>query len=191
MDRTTLETILNEYAINKNKGENYYISLALRFASLYISAFPEKKILDILDFNHSIKFSRLNIESLLDLDDANDLSFEDNYIFYLDNKPSFEMDAKRNVINTWHDGKKVTSNSPINVLNYVSSLEEREREILIVKLQEYQEHSIFLSYFYQYVLSILEESVSTNIDSARVGLFKNAYFNILNYTPLDLDILKR
>ena len=191
MNKNELANILKEYGIKDFSNKDYYIKLALKFTDSYLKFFTEQTILNILDFSSVIEFSRLPFNKTFSKDEINSISFQDITTFYLDGKPSFEMDSKKNVINIWRKGEKVRLNSVVDVLSYINSLYEKDCNSLMLKLEEYQKHRIFLSNFYQYVLCLLEEKAVSDIDSARIGLFKNAYFDILNYVLFEFNELKR
>lgn len=191
MNKDALEQILNEYSI-KNRGiERYYERLAHKFALEYIEKFTIGKIMSLVNISGAIPFSRLNLKETFCERDADDLLITDNLIFYVNSKPLLEMDSKFHIINIWTNEKKERFNTLIHIEDYLGHLKENEINSILESLKIYNEHRTFLSIFYRYVLCLLEEKADIYGQNARIGLFKNAYFDVLNYEPLKLEELKR
>ena len=94
-------------------------------------------------------------------------------------------------LNYWENDEKHRFNILTDLLEHISSLDVEMKKAVMEELGEFQEHLLFLNYFYNYVLFLLEKTAITKVDIARIGLFKNAYFDILNFVPINTEILKR
>lgn len=123
--------------------------------------------------------------------DISELFFDDRKVFYYDGKPCLEIDLKMQALNYWVDDEKYRFNILIDLLERLSSLDVEMKRAVMEELGEFQEHLLFLNYFYNYVLFLLEKMAITKVDIARIGLFKNAYFDILNFVPINIETLKR
>ncbi len=182
---------LQEYGSKKHNDENYYLEVATDFAKKYIEFFSEKKLTSLANFNAFISFSRLSNNDFKVDKDVSELFFDDRKIFYYIGKPCLEIDLKMQVLNYWVDDEKYHFNILIDLLEYIISLNDEMKKEIMEELEEFQEYLLFLNYFYNCVLFLLEEMAVTKVDIARIGLFKNAYFDILNFVPINIETLKR
>lgn len=191
MNKEEIKNVLVEEGLKQYNEDDYFIIQAMIFADSYIKYFSDKKILSLMNFSSVIMNFRLPVKNLFKDENGKVYDFTDKYILYLEDMPCLEFNSKRQVTYIWTDGKKEKIGYKTDVLSYINSFYDSDREELLEELAKYQEQCIFLSCFYQYVLILLKEKEYNEIDSVRIGAFKNAYFDILNYVPYDLYALKR
>lgn len=191
MNRNEILIKLQEYGSKKHNDENYYLEVAKDFANKYVEVFNEKKLISLANFNDFISFSRLSNNRFKVDKDISELFFDDRKIFYYDDKPCLEINLKMQALNYWENDEKHRFNILTDLLEHISSLDVEMKKAVMEELGEFQEHLLFLNYFYNYVLFLLEKMAITKVDIARIGLFKNAYFDILNFAPINTEILKR
>lgn len=191
MNRNQLLIKLQEYGSKKHNDEKYYLEFATDFANKYVEIFNERKLESLANLNDFISFSRLSNNNFKVDKDVSELFFEDRKVFYCDDKPCLEINLKMQALNYWVDDEKYHFNILIDLLEHISSLDVEMKKAVMEELGEFQEHLLFLNYFYNYVLSLLEEMAIIKVDIARIGLFKNAYFDILNFVPINTETLKR
>lgn len=191
MNRDEFLIKLQEYGSKKHNDENYYLEFATDFAKKYIEIFNEEKLTSLANLNAFISFSRLSNNDFKVDKDVSELFFDDRKIFYYEGNPCLEINLKMQTLNYWTNGEKYRFNVLTDLLEHINSLDNEAKKAVMGELDEFQEHLSFLNCFYSYVLSLLEEAALTKVDIARIGLFKNAYFDILNFVPINTETLKR
>lgn len=188
MNKDELLNKLHEYGVKKYNNENYYLDIASYFAKKYVEYFDEAKIVSTLDSQSMLEASKLPV---VNYNGISSLILDNKKVFYYEDKPCFEIDMKLNVLSYWVNDEKYQFNIITSALDYINSLNDEKRFCLLGEFDKLQEELLLLKYAYNYVLYLLEEMIVTKIDSVRVGLFKNAYFDILNFVPINMEVLKR
>ena len=160
----------------------FFIILANKLAKSYHEYFTEEKIQELFNSTFFLEASRLPLEKF----DPN----ERKYLIYPEkikielNDASFEVNLQNQVEKLNISGCSI--NDHMQELPQVLSLLRN----LNIKIEEaaWNEELFNInltSLIYQYAFLNLKENVKTTIDSVQAGMFKNAYYNII-----ELKLLK-
>lgn len=169
---------LIEYGLLKG-NKDFYLKIAQTLAKTYYNYFSAELIDKIL------KMRPLLEETMLPLDK---FVFNVSYIDYLKYSEliRFKMLPDSYIIFNLKGQVKefVINNSKIyiNDIDIIQALQisqEKELSINYSKFYNYMQKMKLISLIYNYAYLILKECAKTELDFARAGMFKNAYYNII------------
>ena len=160
----------------------FFIELADKLARLYSEYFTEEKILNLFNSSFFLSSSRLPLDKFS--------SEEKKYLIYKEKikvevmNANFEINLQNQVENLKIKDCLISNlqQELPQVLNLLQSLNIKIEDL---SFNEDLFRLSLSSLIYQFAYIRLKEQVHTTIDSVRTGMFKNAYYNII-----ELKLLK-
>lgn len=178
-----LEENLRKLGLLMN-NENYYIDLGKRVAASYQKEFTAS-IINHMECIHgsTIHNTRLNIQNF-PIFDQKFLTFHDEYKLYLNQNSYVIVNLKGEVVELVINHKQVLLSK---VLYFEDLNDYLKNKIKVTIHQDFRWDLFIPSLIYQYAYLLLEKNAIQDIDYARAGMFKNAYFDILEISKYLLD----
>lgn len=192
MNKEAIEKALLEKSSILNTN---LLSLAKRIASTYIKHFTKVRI-EQLDFSKidTKKATRLNLNYQLDFNKGEKelLSFSEEIKIQINEESFFVVDLKGYVIKFVWNNEEMLFHHIQNINDFLTNMEDQMDVEEIKRYLKKQEEELYIkSLIYKYAYILLEEQAKSNIDYARAGMFKNAYFDIIEYQKQIIDIIYR
>ena len=161
---------------------DFFINLADKLATTYYEYFTEEKIQELFNSSFYLNSSKIPLGKF-DLEERKYLVYKEKIKIEL-NGADFEVNLQNQVEKLNIHGCAI--DDPVQDLPQVLSI----LQSLNIKIEEMSWNEdlsrLYLSsLIYQYAYLQLKENVKTSIDSIRTGMFKNAYYNII-----ELKLLK-
>lgn len=187
----------NEIIIQQliTKSESIKINLlylAEKLAKEYINYFSSLKIKK-LKYNKldTFKTTRLDIISHKSFSEEEKeiLKFQDKHRFTINRNSYMIINLKGYIIKFIWNNKELIYDHVLTLQELLSNSEIQNSIKINKELINHYHESLYLkSLIYAYAYNILIASAKNDIDYARAGMFKNAYFDIIEYQNRVLDI---
>lgn len=161
---------------------DYYLNVALVLAKTYYNYFTLELINDF--FNNINSISTKNATKL----PLDKFVFKESYINYLEYSELITLKGKTFLIKFNLKGQvqefyinniSVISNN-IDILDALQILTEKNLSINYEKIYNYFHELYIISLIYNYAYETLKNKAKSETDYIRAGMFKNAYYNIID-----------
>lgn len=175
---------LLEYGIKQGIND-FYVELATKLAEQYCQYFCIQKFqyifYGIINTNEKTRLPYYKLKTFTP-EEVDYLYFEDTEIFYI--KPSLysyiRINLKNEVLNLVIDNKEVFLKKVFTLEEIILYLKKQNKYIDSEEIENYQEKLYLKSLIYNYAYCIIEENSTLDEEYARAGMFKNAYYDIMN-----------
>lgn len=194
MNREEIENQLLEIEQDRNFDFSL-IKLVNKMTLVYDLSFPRKK-LDELVFkgNDTKKATRPNYSefNIFTKEELELLNFEDKKRFNINDNSYFIIDLKGYVKEVVLNNRKQYFFRVITLDEMLDYIENKIGQFNRKIIDNYKENLYLKSLLYKYAYILLEEDIKDSTDMTLVGMFKNAYFDIIELSSTFLDAkLKR
>lgn len=181
-----IRNILLDYGA-KYESEEYFINLATDLANLYIKEFSNKKIQNMFK-SVTLEATKVDITKLNDPKKIFYLNVSNDNVVFLASDISITFNLKMEVLKTVINNEiaQLANTSFLEVLSY---LRDTELEIDLNALQEKITLLNLQSLIYSYTFGLLQVKSRKKRTLARAGMFRNAYFEIIEFRTKFADLM--
>lgn len=181
-----IRNILLDYGA-KYESEEYFINLATDLANLYIKEFSNKKIQNTFK-SVTLEATKVDITKLNDPKKIFYLNVSNDNVVFLASDISITFNLKMEVLKTVINNEiaQLANTSFLEVLSY---LKDTELEIDLNALQEKITLLNLQSLIYSYTFGLLQVKSRKKRTLARAGMFRNAYFEIIEFRTKFADLM--
>lgn len=181
-----IRNILLDYGA-KYESEEYFINLATDLANLYIKEFSNKKIQNTFK-SVTLEATKVDITKLNDPKKIFYLNVSNDNVVFLASDISITFNLKMEVLKTVINNEiaPIANTSFLEALSY---LKDTELEIDLNALQEKITLLNLQSLIYSYTFGLLQVKSRKKRTLARAGMFRNAYFEIIEFRTKFADLI--
>lgn len=181
-----IRNILLDYGA-KYESEEYFINLATDLANLYIKEFSNKKIQNTFK-SVTLEATKVDITKLNDPKKIFYLNVSNDNVVFLASDISITFNLKMEVLKTIINNEiaPIANTSFLDALSY---LKDTELEIDLNALQEKITLLNLQSLIYSYTFGLLQVKSRKKRTLARAGMFRNAYFEIIEFRTKFADLM--
>lgn len=181
-----IRNILLDYGA-KYESEEYFINLATDLANLYIKEFSNKKIQNMFK-SVTLEATKVDITKLNDPKKIFYLNVSNDNVVFLASDISITFNLKMEVLKTVINNEiaPIANTSFLEALSY---LKDTELEIDLNALQEKITLLNLQSLIYSYTFGLLQVKSRKKRTLARAGMFRNAYFEIIEFRTKFADLM--
>ncbi len=181
-----IRNILLDYGA-KYESEEYFINLATDLANLYIKEFSNKKIQNTFK-SVTLEATKVDITKLNDPKKIFYLNVSNDNVVFLASDISITFNLKMEVLKTVINNEiaPIANTSFLEALSY---LKDTELEIDLNTLQEKITLLNLQSLIYSYTFGLLQVKSRKKRTLARAGMFRNAYFEIIEFRTKFADLM--
>ncbi len=181
-----IRNILLDYGA-KYESEEYFINLATDLANLYIKEFSNKKIQNTFK-SVTLEATKVDITKLNDPKKIFYLNVSNDNVVFLASDISITFNLKMEVLKTVINNEiaPIANTSFLEALSY---LKDTELEIDLNALQEKITLLNLQSLIYSYTFGLLQVKSRKKRTLARAGMFRNAYFEIIEFRTKFADLM--
>ncbi len=181
-----IRNILLDYGA-KYESEEYFINLATDLANLYIKEFSNKKIQNMFK-SVTLEATKVDITKLNDPKKIFYLNVSNDNVVFLASDISITFNLKMEVLKTVINNE-IAQLANTSFLEALSYLKDTELEIDLNALQEKITLLNLQSLIYSYTFGLLQVKSRKKRTLARAGMFRNAYFEIIEFRTKFADLM--
>lgn len=181
-----IRNILLDYGA-KYESEEYFINLATDLANLYIKEFSNKKIQNTFK-SVTLEATKVDITKLNDPKKIFYLNVSNDNVVFLASDISITFNLKMEVLKTVINNE-IAQLANTSFLEALSYLKDTELEIDLNALQEKITLLNLQSLIYSYTFGLLQVKSRKKRTLARAGMFRNAYFEIIEFRTKFADLM--
>lgn len=181
-----IRNILLDYGA-KYESEEYFINLATDLANLYIKEFSNKKIQNTFK-SVTLEATKVDITKLNDPKKIFYLNVSNDNVVFLASDISITFNLKMEVLKTIINNE-IAQLANTSFLEALSYLKDTELEIDLNALQEKITLLNLQSLIYSYTFGLLQVKSRKKRTLARAGMFRNAYFEIIEFRTKFADLM--
>lgn len=178
---------LKEYG-NRLEEENYFILLSMKLANAYYNYFNHDKIDELFSEGVFLESTKLDLNLFFqDEKELSYLKYPEKLMVNLGLNSYMIINLENQVEELWVKNRKINKNK-MELQEILSTLKQLKLPINDSNFHQVLENIHLSSLIYQYAYLLIKAKINSQLDFARAGMFKNAYYHIIelklpNYFP--------